>query len=184
MSESAQTDELIELAAVTRAHGLGGGLLLKLFNPESELLTQLSEVIVRAPTGACRTYRVVSLRGLGDAPLLALEGVTTRSEAEALRGSVLCVERAALPALDEGEYYLVDLVGLAVRSQDGATIGRVEDVIDYPSVPCLVVVTGDERREVPDLPRYVTEVRVAEGYVAVDHLDELEPLVAAPPGRR
>jgi 16S rRNA processing protein RimM len=91
---------------------------------------------------------------------------------------VVCVPRAALPTLEEGEYYLVDLVGLSARDPAGEVIGRVHDVIAYPSVECLVMQCGDVWREVPDLPRYVLEVHVREGYVVVDHLDELEPVKA------
>lgn len=180
---ASSSEELVELAAVVRAHGLAGELMLKPFNPDSELLAELSEVVLRAPSGETRRYPVRSLRG-GASPLLALQGVSSRDQAEALRGSRVCVPRHVLPPLTEGEYYLVDLVGLAVRNGAGEALGTVEDVIEYPSVSCLVVVTDGERREVPDLPRYLLEVRVAEGFVVVDRLDELDVVAAPPPGRR
>jgi 16S rRNA processing protein RimM len=182
VSAPAQGDELIELAAVVRGHGLNGELLLKLFNPDSDQLARSPYVVLRPPTGELRRCEVTSLRGGGDAHLLALRGIESRDQADALRGSVVCVPRSALPALDDGEYYLVDLVGLAVRDASGAEIGRVESVIEYPSVQCLVVVTNGEWLEVPDLPRYVLEVQVAEGYVVVDHLDEIDT-VTPPPGK-
>lgn len=178
-------EELVELAAIVRAHALAGELVLKLFNPESELLSRVKAVVLRGPTGEERQYAVASVRGAGDNVLLALAGVSTREQAEALRGQRVCVDRKALPKLEDGEYYLVDLPGLAVRTTDGRTIGHVEDVIDYPSVQCLQVVTEGVVREVPDLPRYLPEVRVGDGYVVVDHLDEIEPVpLAALKGKR
>ena len=181
MFEPSRTHELVELAAIVRAHGLQGELLLKLFNPESELVEQLSEVVLRSPDGSTRPYRVLGVRGGSDATLLTLEGIRDRGAAELMRGSVVCVLRSSLPPLEEGEYYLVDLVGLAVRNEGGETIGRVESVIEYPSVSCLVIETDGEWREVPDLPRYVLEVAVRGGYVVVDHLDEIDTV--APPSQ-
>ena len=177
---SASGVELVELAAIVRGHALAGEMVIKLFNPESELLPTVREVYLRAPGAESRRYDVISVRGGGHNVLLALRGVTTRDQADALRGHVVCVARTVLPPLEEGEYYLVDLPGLAVRTPDGAVIGHVEDVIEYPSVPSLVILTDGIVREVPDLPRYLVEVRVADGYVVVDHLDEIEPVKLAP----
>ena len=184
MSEPTRSDELIELAAVVRAHGLQGELLLKVFNRESELLHELSELVVRAPSGEERSYRVANVRGAADSTLLTLEGVRDRAGAEALRGSLLCVPRSLFPALEQGEYYLVDLVGLAVRNANAEVLGRVEQVIEYPSVECLLVYANEQWREVPDLPRYVLEVSIEGGYVVVDNLDELDPVPAPAPDRR
>jgi 16S rRNA processing protein RimM len=181
----ASTGELVELAAVVRPHALHGELVLKLFNAQSELLPSLREVILRAPTGERRVYEVRGVRGAGAHVLLTLEGVRSREQADALRGSLVCVERAALPPLEEGEYYLIDLPGLEVRTPAGAVIGHVEDVIEYPSASCLMIITDGLVRELPQLPRYVPEVRVSEGFVVVDHLEEIEPVpLAALKGKR
>jgi len=185
MSDASRSEELIELAAVVRAHGLSGELVLKPFNPDSELLGSLSQIVLRSPAGEFRTFEVISRRGGADNQLLALRGITDRNQAEALRGSVVCVPRAALPALEEGEYYLVDLVGLAVRTPEGETIGHVEDILEYPSVEALVVITHGIVREVPNLERYVPSIDVQAGFVVVDHIDEIEPVpLAALKGKR
>jgi len=172
--------ELVELAAVMRAHALTGEIVLKMFNPESDLLDDLDEVTLRAPSGEVRRYAIESVRGSGEHPIMRLAGVDSRDGADALRGHVVLVDRAKFPPLEEGEYYLVDLPGLAVRNTAGDVIGHVDDVIEYPTVPSLVVVVEGIVREVPDLPRYLLEVKTAEGYVVVDHLDELEPVNLAP----
>ncbi len=173
-------EELVELAAVVRGHALAGELVVKVFNPESDLLASLREVQLRGPNGEITRYQVRSSRGAKEGVLLGLQGVDDRDSADALRGHVICVERSQLPALEQGEYYLVDLPGLAVHNTAGEKIGHVDDVIEYPSVSALVVVVDGIVREVPDLERYLIEVRVPEGYVVVDNLDELEPVPLAP----
>jgi 16S rRNA processing protein RimM len=167
-------DELIELAAVVRAHGLRGELLLKPFNPGSTLLEEVAQVVLKARDGTLTRHTVESARTHSDAQLLALEGVRTREAAEALRGSLVCVTRADLPALAEDEFYLVDLVGLVARDSAGNELGSIRAVIEYPSVNCLVLHSAEGVREVPHLPRYVLELDMKARTLVVDHLDELE----------
>jgi 16S rRNA processing protein RimM len=167
-------DGLIELGAVVRSHGLRGELLVKPFNPASELWDGLKELELKLPDGRIERHPVEDVREHSGSLLLALERIRDRTHGDSYKGSLVCVRRSELPALDEGEYYLADLVGLAARDEAGKELGRVVDLVQYPSVCCLVLATEEGTREVPDLERYVLEVHVADGYVVVAHLDELE----------
>jgi len=169
-------DELVELAAVVRAHGLRGELSLKPFNPDSQLLRELEQVVLKLPDGGVRTLVVRGCRGHADQLILALEGVEGRTAAEALRGSLVCVPRSALPEPDEDEVYLVDLVGLEARDPSGHMFGRVEDIVQYPSIACLLVKGEAGAWEVPDTERYLIEIDLEGGFLVVDHLEELDIL--------
>jgi 16S rRNA processing protein RimM len=160
---------------VIRAHGLRGELLLKPFNPDSPLLEQVERVLLKSRSGELSAVPVRAARPHGAHVRLSLAGVDSREQADALRGSLVCVTRAELPALADGEYYLMDLVGLRVCTRDGREVGRVDELLEYPSVHCLLVHGEDGAREIPNLSRYVLEVDVAGGRVVVDHLDEIEP---------
>jgi len=169
-------DEIVELAAVIRAHGLGGMVVLKPFNPNSALLYETKQVFLRAPDGARRLITLREAKEHSGSILCAIEGVSDRDAAEALRGSVICVTRADLPDPDEGEHYLMDLVGLRAEDETGKLLGLVEEVIEYPSVVCLKVVSDDAILEVPHTDRYLLSVEIEAGLVRVGHVDELDIL--------
>ena len=97
----------IALAAIAGAHGITGELRLKLFSHSAESLSRHAKLYV---AGAER--RLLSIRDSGKTAVARLEGVEDRSAAEALRGSLVEIDRSALPPLDEGEYYHADLIGL------------------------------------------------------------------------
>ena len=180
MSEKSQVSgapadaSVVELGYVSRSHGLRGEVLIKPFNPQSELWDTLDEITLKLPSGELTTKRVLSARVHGALLRLQLEGIERVEDSDLLRGAVVCVPRSALPALDDGEYYLADLVGLEARDADGKVVGRVIDIIEYPTACCLVVASAEGTREVPDIERYVPEVHVTAGYVVVTHLDDLE----------
>ena len=168
--------DLVELGVIVRAHGLGGELLLKRFNPSSDLLLELDRVWLKSGDGEYRLGELDRAAVHGAFLRIGLQGVRSRDAAERLRGTLVCVPREQLPALEPGEYYLVDVIGFEARDAEGTHVGRVVEAIEYPTVCCFVVEGPDWVREVPDLPRYVREVDLAARTVTVDHLSEIEPL--------
>ena len=84
---------------------------LKLFSDSAESLAHHEKLIVG---GAER--RLLAVRDGGKIAVARFEGVDRPRAAEALRGSLVEVDRAALPPLEEGEYYHADLIGLPART--------------------------------------------------------------------
>ena len=74
---------------------------------------------------------MLSIRESGKAAVARLEGVEDRSAAEALRGSLVEIDRSALPPLEQGEYYHADLIGLPAEDREGNRIGLVAAVVNY-----------------------------------------------------
>ena len=107
----------VVLAAITGAHGIGGEVKLKLFAQDLAAFRSFNE-------GA---LTLASLRG----DIARFVEIGDRAAAEALRGTALSVPRSALPPLGEGEYYHADLLGLSVRTPDGAQVGQVVAVNNF-----------------------------------------------------
>lgn len=68
-----------------------------------------------------------------------LMGVAGRDAAEALKGAVVQIARSHFPALSDGEFYWVDLIGLAVENMQGESLGVVSDLMDNGAHPILRV---------------------------------------------
>lgn len=117
--------EVIQLAAITGAHGVGGEVRLKLFGEGVEALSRQTSF-----NGGALTLKKIRPDNKGGAVARFAES-TNRNEAEKLRGTVLSVPRDSLPALDEGEYYHSDLIGLPVITDAGDTVGRVIAVENF-----------------------------------------------------
>lgn len=180
---------MIALGRVERAVGLRGELRIRLYNAESRTLAAGKTIELRAsdaePGARSVSAHIEAIRYVKDAAVIAVEGVDSRDAAEALRGLEVCVARDALPALDEGEHYHVDLVGLDVHDGSGARIGAVTAVIAYPSVDALVVRTADDRSlELPIVPDVVLDVSMSNRVVTVDADAVRELLTPARPPRR
>ncbi len=116
-------DPRIEIGGIARAHGIRGEVVIATHDPESELLDGLSDDVDRRG----RARRSIRARNTHRGWLVQLAGVATRNEAEALRGQVVEVDRAALE-LDEDDVLLDDLVGCRVQRVDGTPWGTIAAV--------------------------------------------------------
>jgi len=135
----------IALAAVAGAHGVKGELRLKLFSDSVDSLAHQKKLFVG---GAER--RLLGIRESGKTAVARFEGVADRSAAEALRGSLVEVDRSALPPLDEGEYYHADLIGLPAVDRQGNAIGTVVAVENYGAGDLLEIeAEGGKRTLIP-----------------------------------
>jgi len=163
----------IELGVVARPHGVSGEIRVHVFNPESTLLRELGEIfLIGEQDEEPALVQIVSTRQGPKALLMRLAGVDSHEAADDLRGYTLCVPRDALPALEEGEYYHADLIGLEAVDESGS-VGEVVEVIDYPSADCLKIRRADGYLEVPMLPRWLERVDVERGSVRLKNLDEI-----------
>ncbi|MHB8875460.1 MAG: ribosome maturation factor RimM [Myxococcaceae bacterium] len=170
-TESAQ----LEVGYVSRAHGLGGEVAVKTFDPSSESLLDLPRLILRGKDGNTRELAVESVRVTGKEILLCLVGVNGRSDAERLVGSTVFAYRDDLEAPAEGEYFQGDLVGLAAVDEAGAPLGTVEEIWDTGPVPNLVI-RGGPRGEllVPFADEFVPTVDLEKRLLVVRPPEFLE----------
>jgi len=141
LAGSSDRDERrIALAAVAGAHGIKGEVRLKLFSAGIESLSRSKKLYV---AGVER--RLVAVRD-GKMAVARFDGVTDRGAAEALRGSLVEIDRAALPPLGEGEYYHADIIGLPCVDLEGAAVGTVAAVEDYGAGDLLEIELADGRK--------------------------------------
>ena len=134
------TDKPVTLAAVTGAHGVPGEVRLKLLGEGFAALKAHKSFNAGALT-------LAKLRDDGKGGAIArFAEVTDRTAAEKLRGTVLTVSRAALPPLEEGEFYLSDLLDLPVVTDAGEPVGRVCAVENFGATDIVEIEKPDGKR--------------------------------------
>jgi 16S rRNA processing protein RimM len=124
----------IPLAAVAGAHGIKGELRLKLFSDSIDSLSRQERLYVG---GAER--RLLGIRDSGKTAVARFEGIADRSAAEALRGSLVEVDRSTLPPLEEDEYYHSDLIGLPAFDAEGNKVGTIAAIENFGAGELLEV---------------------------------------------
>jgi 16S rRNA processing protein RimM len=116
------------MAVIGAAHGIKGEVRVKTYTGEPLALGDYGTLFARDG----RAFEIQALRPQGNTLVARLKGVDDRNAAEALTGTELFVERAALKGdLEEEEFYHADLIGMDAVDEEGATLGKVTAVQNY-----------------------------------------------------
>ena len=155
--------QLVTLAAIAGAHGIGGEVRLKLFAESLDNLSRQEAVQV-----GDRLLTLKSVKAGGAAPIVRFAEITDRSAAEALRGQLITIARSALPPLEEGEYYHADLLGLPCESSEGERLGTVVAVENFGAGDILEIEKPDGKRSMVPFRDGVADLK--DGKIVVDPL--------------
>ncbi|MBX9796385.1 ribosome maturation factor RimM [Sphingomonas sp.] len=141
-------DQPVTLAVVIGAHGVTGEVRLKSF----------ADDLARYASFNAGALTLMKLRAGSNGIIARFAEIADRNAAEALRGTALTVPRAELPALAPGEYYHVDLIGLAAENDAGEALGHVVAVENFGAGDVIEIEQADGRRfMVPMRPDAVPE---------------------------
>lgn len=102
-------------------------------------------------------------------PVLRFEEYNTLDEIERLRGAEIYVDREHAIALDEGEYYMADVIGFDVVSDD-KRVGTVEDFFDNEAGQSIYVIkcTDGETKYVLNIPEFVRSIDFDKNIIAIN----------------
>ena len=153
-----------------RTHGVRGLLRVATYLRDSRALGAMTQAVVDG-----RAYAIESALRIHDGWLVALRGITTREQAQHLRGKEIHALRSELPPLEVDEWYLADLVGLRAVRTDGQDLGVVDAVCNFGAGDILVLRTragprpaaAAEERMVVLNPGVLREVRLIDGVVVI-----------------
>lgn len=137
------------------------------FTDPPERLLRYRSWSLRTRIGERCERKVLAGRGEGKSLFAQLEGIEDRTAAGALVGASIEVARSALPALAKGQFYRVDLIGLAVRNEEGVELGVLAHFVETPA-HAVMVVRGDRERWIPATPQHIRHVDLQGGWMRVD----------------
>ncbi len=121
-------EDMLKVGIITKAHGIRGEVRVFPTTDDPARFSRLSSVLVEAG-GGVREAKVLGVKYSKNMVILKLEGIDDANEAERYRGRGLFVTRENAVELGEGEYFIADLIGLSVRSDEGEDLGELSDVL-------------------------------------------------------
>ena len=160
------TDRII-VGTLGGAFGVHGEVRLKSFCADPEAIADY--LPLTTPTG--RTFNQIVLTGRVKNGFTArIDGILTKEDADALRGTELFADRSVMPSLPDDEFYYADLIGLTVVDTGGATLGTVKNVMDHGAGDLLeITVPGtSETVLLPFTQAAVPTVDISAGRIVAD----------------
>lgn len=171
--------DAVEVGRIQDAWGIKGWFRILPYSASPEALFSSRRWYLLPPERAARPafdgpalLRISQARAHGDAVVASAHDVPDRDVAQSLKGARIFIARSSFPTLEDGEYYWVDLIGLAVVNREGVALGTVTDLMS--TGPQQVLVVGYEEagqaqeRLIPFVDAYVDEVDLPARRITVD----------------
>ena len=121
-------EAFLQIGVITSAHGVHGECKVFPMTDDPRRFSELDEVIVEK-NGRRAVRRVQGAKYFKNMVILKLEGSDTMNDAEKMRESALFVPREKAVALQEDEYYIADMIGMRVITDEGEALGILTDVM-------------------------------------------------------
>ena len=169
-------EKFIKVGVITSTHGLRGEVKVYPTTDEPARFLDLEQVIL--DTG--REERVLKLRSVKffkKFVILGFEGMDRIEDVERLKGAELLIPREDAYELEEGEYFIPDLLGLKVVTDDARELGVIRDVIETGANNVYDVRSESGKSIlIPAIPECILDVNLEEGTMKVHLLPGLENL--------
>ncbi|MBE7086203.1 MAG: 16S rRNA processing protein RimM [Clostridiales bacterium] len=155
--------ERLVIGEVLKPQGIRGELKIKTFTDFPEDVKAFGTVYIDDIA-----YKILSFRvGNDGAAYLGLRGIPDRNAAELFRGKKVEGNREDAPALEEGQYYIVDIIGLSCETEEGEVLGTVKDITNLASDVYTIEKAG-KNILFPAVKGVVVKVDVANGKLIVN----------------
>lgn len=136
---------MIEIGKITSPFGIKGGVKIYPLTNDWDLLLSIDTLYYKEG-GKDKVLPLNELKKGAKTLTGYIEGVTTVEEAESFRGTALYCNEEDLPRL-EGEYYLYEIIGMKVITDDGTLLGTLTDSMDT-GAGNIYVISSDEGKEI------------------------------------
>ena len=158
--------EFLEIGKIVNTHGVRGEVKVQPWADSPEFLLDFKTLYLDEKPLRVRSGRVH--KGMA---ILALEGVEDVNAAMALKNRVLFIRRsdARLPS---GSFFLQDIIGAKVVTEQGEELGELADVLDLPA-SAVYVVRGAREILIPAVPEFILHTDAENGVVTVRLIEGL-----------
>ncbi len=169
-------EDFFRVGVFANTHGIRGEIKVYPTTDDANRFKKLKKVILRTKKEDI-PLEIEGVKFFKKMVILKLKGIDNINDIERYKGSDLLIPRSDAVPLEEGEFYLADLIGLAVIEKDGRELGVVKEVLQTGANDVYVVSRPNQKELLlPAITSCILDIDVEGGRMTVCLLDGLEEL--------
>lgn len=139
-------EKYLRVGVITSPHGVRGEVKVYPTTDDAMRFKKLDHVILDLGRGESRELKIRKVKFFKNMVILKFDGVDTMNEVEGWRQKDLLITRDQAVPLQEDEFFITDLIGLTVVTDEGDTLGTLTDVMETGAndVYCVKAPEGKE----------------------------------------
>lgn len=160
-------DSYLRVGVITSMHGVHGEVKVFPTTDDPARFKKLKECIIEQK-GEELTLKVRSVKFFKNQVILAFEGFDNRNDVEAFKDRELFVTRENAVPLDDDEFFICDIIGAEVQTDEGSVLGVLEDVFETGANDVYSVKTPNGKEVLlPAIKECILDVNVEEKKILV-----------------
>ncbi len=163
----------VAVGKISAPAGLRGEVRIVRWTDSVERFGRLREVWIGDDEQTGTKFSVGGVRFTGTGVMLKLAGIENRSEAEQLVGKFVLIPAEQRVSPVAGSYFIDDVVGLEVVTEEGKRVGVVCEILRLPSNDLWQVDTGSGVISVPAVKAFIRKVDLASKTVVIHEIEGL-----------
>lgn len=157
-------EKYLEIGKIINTHGVKGEVKIEPWTDDAEFLGKFKKFYIDG-----NPVRLLGGRVHKGFLIAQLEGVTDVNAAMSLKNKTIKGDRADVK-LEKGRFFIQDIIGASVRSEDGTELGKLEEVLDLPAGN-VYVVKGEREILIPAVPQFILKTDAEAGIITVRLID-------------
>lgn len=155
-------ENILKVGLIVKPQGIKGELKVQPLTDDISRFKKLKQVIIDD-----KTYRVTGAIIAGNMVLLSIFGVSDRDTAEAFRGKFISVDRENAVPLEQGRYFIADIIGCALKTDHESFVGEIVDVTNARTDIFTVKCTDGTIMRFPFLKDAIVDINVENKLIVV-----------------
>ena len=166
------SNDPVVIGKITTTHGLKGAVKVLPMTEDSDRFYDLTQVMAELAGGGQKVLTVKTVQPFKEGFLMEFKEIGDINAAQAFRGAFLQIPRSQALELAEDEYYIFEIIGAAVFTDEGEYLGKLTEVIETGAND-VYEVTAEDGSEIliPVIPDCVLEVDTDQKVVKVHLLE-------------
>lgn len=155
-----EKQQYIEAGKIVNTHGVHGEVKIQVWLDSPEFMRRFKTLYIDS-----KPVKLISSRAHKGFMIALLDGVEDINAAMSLKNKTVYIDRADAP-LRKGEYFLCDIIGASVVTEDGESVGTLEDILETPA-SAVYIVRGETEHMIPAVPEFVLNTDAENGVITV-----------------
>lgn len=168
-------EQMFTIGKIVNTHGVKGEMRILPSTDDIKRFEKLKQVTV--VNREEKVYEITGIRYHKNFVLLKFKGIDTLNDAELLKNSLIKIDRKDSLPLEEDEYYISDLYGMNVITEEGRDLGEIKDILYTGSSNDVYIIFNKETQKeilIPAIKQCIKKVDVSNNLMTVHLLEGLE----------
>lgn len=167
--ENTNKTDILEIGYINNTRGLQGEIKIVHFCDSKDIFKEISSVIIDN-----EKYDIENVKFFKEQVILKLSGIDSIEKAQTYKNKTVFASKEALPKLEEGRFYIADIIGFEVFTDNDEFIGKLLDVDVSGPIDMLVIKRENNKNSyVPNIEKFVSKIDLENKKIIITPIEGL-----------